>query len=155
MKNHAIGTLLVLCALSASAAHAADLGYLGAWTITGAVIAPWADSARKPDVAERRRLMGRTVVFRARGISGPQPLNCPGAHYQIIDYTADMVFQGAFGEMHSRDKRVDPGRLAASLGFKGPQIRSLETGCEIDFHFVDPSTAEFGLNDYVYTLKRR
>jgi hypothetical protein len=136
-------------------AHAADRGYLGAWTITGAVVAPWADGARKADAQERRRLLGRSVVFQAHGVMGPQPLGCPGAHYQVNDLPAGMLFQGEFDEMRSRDKRVDPGRLAAGLGFKGPRISTLETGCEIDFHFVDPSTAEFGLNDYVYTLKRR
>jgi hypothetical protein len=151
-------TLSVIASLALSAAAnapAADRGYLGAWTITGAVVAPWVEAGRKPDASERRRLVGRVVVFQAHAVTGPQPLGCPGAHYQLSDFTADMLFQGELGELHSRDKRVDPGRLAAGLGFKGPHISSLETGCEIDFHFVDPSTAEFGLNDYVYTLKRR
>jgi len=66
-----------------------------------------------------------------------------------------MLFQGAFEEMQSRNKSVDPDKLAASLGFTGKKIRTLETGCEIDFHFVDAATAEVGLNDYVYTLKKQ
>lgn len=33
--------------------------------------------------------------------------------------------------------------------------RTLETGCGIDVHFVHDATAEIGLNDYVYTLKKR
>ena len=37
----------------------------------------------------------------------------------------------------------------------GPRIKTLETGCEIDFHFVDATTAKIGLNDYVYTLKKQ
>jgi hypothetical protein len=37
----------------------------------------------------------------------------------------------------------------------GRGIRTLETGCEIDFHFVDAATAEIGLNDRVYTLKKQ
>lgn len=32
--------------------------------------------------------------------------------------------------------------------------RTLENGCGIDVHFVDDATAEIGLNDYVYALKR-
>ncbi len=32
-------------------------------------------------------------------------------------------------------------------------MERLETGCELDFHFVDDATAEIGINDYVYTLK--
>jgi hypothetical protein len=30
-----------------------------------------------------------------------------------------------------------------------------EPGCEIDFHFVDATSAEIGLNDHVYTLKKQ
>jgi hypothetical protein len=69
-----------------------------------------------------------------------------------------MLFQGAFGEMRSRDKTADPVKIAASVGFRGSQSwKTLETGCavEIDYHFIDPSTASFGLNDYVYTLKKQ
>ena len=44
--------------------------------------------------------------------------------------------------------------LAAALGFGDARIKTLETGCEIDFHFVDDTTAEVGLNNYVYTLKK-
>jgi hypothetical protein len=46
-------------------------------------------------------------------------------------------------------------RSSASLGFAGKSIKTLETGCEIDFHFVDDATAEIGLNDHVYTLKKQ
>jgi hypothetical protein len=28
-------------------------------------------------------------------------------------------------------------------------------GCDIDWHFVDQTTAEVGLDDYVYTLKKQ
>ena len=68
-----------------------------------------------------------------------------------------MLFQGAFDEMHRRDPSVDPAKLAARLGFHGSKWKTLETGCgnELDFHFPDPNTAEFGLNDYVYTLKKQ
>jgi hypothetical protein len=31
----------------------------------------------------------------------------------------------------------------------GRSIKTLETGCEIDFHFVDATTVEIGLNDCV------
>jgi hypothetical protein len=59
--------------------------------------------------------------------------------------------------MHRRDKSLDTLKLAAKVGFKGTSWKSLGTGCanEIDYHFVDPNTAEFGLNDYVYILKKQ
>jgi len=141
--------------LAMVAAQAADTSYLGTWKLASAVIAPWADPKQKPDGAEKTRLIGKTVVIAPRQISGPDPLACAAPHYKVRDYKADMIFQGAFGEMQSSNKAVDPGKIAASLGFSGAGIKTLETGCEIDFHFVDATTAEIGLNDHVYTLKKQ
>jgi hypothetical protein len=150
-----IAAALAAGALLATAAEAADPSYLGSWTIVRAVAAPWANAAHPLDRNERAKLMSRTITFTPHAITGPQPLACRGVHYQFSDFTADMLFQGAFDEMRQKDKRVDPNRTAASLGFNSPKIRTLETGCEIDFHFIDAATAEFGLNDYVYTIRRK
>jgi len=38
------------------------------------------------------------------------------------------------------------------MGFK---CQTGTTSCEIDFHFVDATTAEIGLNNTVYTLKKQ
>jgi hypothetical protein len=119
------------------------------------VTAPWADPTQKPDRTEQARLLGKTIVFKAREIDGPPPFACKAPHYKESDFSADMIFQGAFEEMHSKDKSADPDRLATSLGFLGRNIKTLETGCEMDFHFVDAVTAEIGLNDKVYTLKKQ
>jgi hypothetical protein len=129
--------------------------YIGTWKISGAVVSPWADPKRKPDSAEQSRLLDKTITLRAREIAGPRPFACTAPHFKISDFTADMIFQGAFETMQSNNKSVDPNKLAASLGFLGKSIKTLETGCEIDFHFVDATTAEVGLNDYVYTLKKQ
>ena len=139
----------------AGPAVAAEPFYIGSWTLTTAVVAPWADPHRKPDDAERTRLMGKTVVLKTREISGPRPFACAKPQYKVTDYGPDMLFQGAFDEMQRADKKAHPKALAASLGFAGARIRTLETGCEIDVHFVDDTTAEIGLNDYVYALKKR
>jgi hypothetical protein len=150
-------TLVICFAVSAivAPAQAADSSYLGAWKFSAAVAAPWADPRQKPDSAEQSRLLGKTVTFKAREISGPRPFACATPHYKISDFTADLIFQGAFEEMQSKNKSVDPNKIAASLGFSGTSIKTLETGCEVDFHFVDATTAEIGLNDYVYTLKKQ
>jgi hypothetical protein len=149
-------TLCVVLSL-ASAALAADPFYLGAWKIESAAVAPWADGARKPDQVEMKSLVGRTIVIRAGEIIGPRQLACKGPKYVVKDYPADMLFQGAFGEMQRRDKSVNPGKIADSLGFHGSSWKTVETGCgnELDFHFLDPTTFAFGLNDYVYKLKKQ
>jgi len=155
--KYVIVACFITCAAVAQVvpADAADLFYIGEWKLTGAVVAPWADPKQKPDRAEQSRLIGKTIVFKAKEIAGPPPFACKTPHYKESDYAADMIFQGAFGEMQLKNKSVDPSKLAASLGFAGTSIKTLETGCEIDFHFVDDATAEIGLNDNVYTLKKQ
>jgi hypothetical protein len=39
--------------------------------------------------------------------------------------------------MHDSDKSKDPQKLAASVGLTGSPIKTLETSCEFDWHFVD------------------
>ena len=80
---------------------------------------------------------------------------CKWPHYKVSDFSADMLFQGQCGEMHHADHSKDPLQLARALGFTGTTFKTLETGCEIDWHFVDPRTAEIGLNNFVYTLKKQ
>ncbi len=156
MKLRSFTLLAFGVALASSPLCAAEPFYLGKGAIAAAVVAPWADAkVRKPDEKERARLLGKTLAFNAKAITGPRPFVCKGPHYAIKDYPADMFFQGAFDEMRSKDKSVDPGKLAAALGFKGANFKTLETGCEFDFHFVDERTAEVGLNDYVYTLTKQ
>ncbi len=156
MKFAVVACFLTCVGLAMGAlAKAADPLYLGNWKISGAVVAPWADPKQKPDSAEPSRLLGKTIVFKPREIAGPPPFACKAPHYKESDFGADLLFQGAFEEMQSKNKSVDPDKLAASLGFTGKTIKTLETGCEIDFHFVDATTAEIGLNDYVYTLKKQ
>ena len=156
MKLTAVACFVTCMAVAiAVPAKSADSSYIGTWKIFGAVTAPWADPTQKPDHAEQARLLGKTVVFKPKEIAGPPPFACKMPHYKESDFTADMIFQGAFEEMQSKNKTIDPDRLATSLGFLGKSIKTLETGCEFDFHFVDAATAEIGLNDTVYTLKKQ
>jgi hypothetical protein len=149
-------TVILAAAFAAVApARAQDAFYLGTWKLESAVVAPWADRRSKPGTAEMKSLIGKYVALKPAAITGPKPLACTGPHYKVSDFTADMLFQGSLGEMHDSDKTKDAGAIAAGLGFVGTSWKTLETGCEIDWHFVDPSTAEIGLDDYVYTLKKQ
>jgi hypothetical protein len=143
--------------LSTTSVFAADTFYLGTWKITSAAVAPWYDRPGQPDTAEMKGLVGKTVTFTTGAVQGPREVGCKGPHYTIKTYPADMLFEGAFGEMHSKNKAADPGKIAAGLGFKGTKWKTLETGCEVEisYHFLDETTAAFGLNNYVYTLKKQ
>jgi hypothetical protein len=152
---------LIIMALGASgvvpAASAADPFYLGTWKIVSATAAPWQTVPYPDDLAETKSLVAKTVTIQPKAIAGPRQVACKGPNYRIKDYPADMLFQGAFGEMQRRDKTVDPAKVAAKLGFRGSSWKTLETGCgnELDYHFLDPATAAFGLNNYVYTMKKQ
>lgn len=143
----ALSTALVAALVGASSARAQD-AFAGGWTISKADAAPWADPAPKPD-AELKLLLGKTVSFLKTRIEGPKPLRCTKLRYEVKDYAPDMLFQGSLGN--------DPQKQAAALGFKGPSVKTLETGCanELDYHMVDAGTVLFGLNDRLYTLTRK
>ena len=150
--------LIASLALAAvfSAAFAAGAFYLGRWKIVSAVVAPWSPE-RNPDSTEMRGLVGKTLAITPKAILGPRQVACTGPRYRLKDYPADMLFEGAFGEMHQRNPSADPAKIAASVGFRGRSWKTLETGCEveIEYHFIDPNTAAFGLNDHIYTLKKQ
>lgn len=149
---------LVLAGALIPSAPAADPFYIGSWKITSAIVAPWqVDRPYGSDVAEMKTLVNKTVVIQPKAILGPRQGACKSPNYQVKDYPADRLFQGQFGEMQRRDKSADPVKIAAGLGFRGKSWKTLETGCatELDFHFLDPTTAAFGLNNYVYILKKQ
>ena len=142
--------------LLAPALRADDAFYLGAWKMTSATVAPWAYRERKPDT-EMKSLVGKTVTFKEHRILGPRQVACRDPKYKVEDYPADRLFEASFAEMHDRDKSIDPAQLAGALGFKGSSWKTLETGCgnEVNWHFIDATTAVLGLNDYVYFLKKQ
>lgn len=155
MPRLAVFAVAILGLAVGPSARAADLSYLGAWKVVSAVVAPWADPHEKQDVVEKDALIGKTEMLAPAAINGPKVFVCKGPHYKVSNFTADLLFQGAFEEMRDNDKSVDPLKLATSLGFTGTSFKTLETGCEIDWHFVDSATAEVALDDYVYTLKKQ
>lgn len=145
----------VLAVVLAAAALAADPFYLGTWKIDSAVVGPWWNSPGKPDESQCKTLVGKTIAITPSAVLGPGIMGCKGPEYKVVTIPPEGLFQGVFEEMLRADKSVDPAKLAAKLGFTGKTSKSLQTGCanELDFHFVDPNTAEFALSNYVYTFR--
>lgn len=131
--------------------------FLGSFQIESAKVAPWLEAGRPPDVAEMKSLVGRTVTFEKERIRGPGILACAHPKYEVIEAPRANAFQGELEELEAGDSSKRADRLAEALGFKSKTMRRLETGCanELDFHFIDDDTAELGLNDYVYVLRRK
>jgi hypothetical protein len=142
--------------LAAGAAVGADPFYFGAWKIDSAVAGPWVDAPFPDDTAQMQTLVGKTIVVSAKGIKGPSALACTAPQYAVIDTGPEYLFEGGLDEAH-RNGKADAQTLAAGLGFRGSSWKTLDTGCEneLQLHFVDERTAEFGLNNYVYTLKKQ
>lgn len=150
--------VVIAAAAMTRATFAADPFYFGTWKISSAVVAPWWDDPKtKPDDAEMKTLIGKTIVIQPARTSGPRLFNCDAPRYRVRNFPADWLFQGSFGEMRDKNHSVDPEKVAASLGFKGRSWKTLETGCanEIDYHFLDDMNAAIGLNNYVFFLKKQ
>jgi hypothetical protein len=151
-------SVALLSSVLLPSAFGAEPFYVGTWKITAAAVAPWRDGPPyESDLVEMKTLVNKMVTIQPGAIAGPRPLACKGPRYRVKDYSADMLFQGEFGEMYRRDHSADPAKIATKLGFRGASWKTLETGCgnELDYHFLDPATAAFGLNNYVYTLKKQ
>jgi hypothetical protein len=126
----------------------------GAWKIEKSEPAPWAKTADMLDAKEVKRLVGASVDFGAKAITGLEPLACKGPHYEIRQYAADMLFQGALAEYG--DPLTTPDKMADKIGFGKRPIASLVTGCasEIEFHAIDSGHLVFALNNSLYRMTR-
>ena len=157
MRTCVLCTIFAFILVSAFQLQAAEPFYLGTWKIASAVEAPWVEKGRKADPEEMKFLVGQTVVFKPGEITGPRQVACRGPKSKVVTVPAEGLFQGAFDEMHRNDPKVNPLKIANQLGFSGSSWKTVQTGCanEVDWHFVDLTTTTFGLNDYVYFLKKQ
>jgi hypothetical protein len=158
-RTAAFALAAALCFMGGTGAgHAEDAFYLGKFKIAAAQPAPWALAADQLDPGEPKRLVGRTIEIKADSIDGPGDFPCKGPQYQVIEGGPEMLFQGAFENMHTEDPSQDMLKLAAQSGFTGDtHFRTVVTGCayDVDVSFgAGNDTARFALNDYIYTLVR-
>lgn len=140
-----------------AAAWAAEPVYVGKWKIAGAVVAPWwSNTKQAPDAAESKTLVGQTIVISAKTMTGPPEVACAAPKFKLKSVPAEGLFQGMFDEMQRKDKKRTANEIAGSVGFRGKEWKTLETGCEwdVELHFADGNTAAFALNNYIYTMKR-
>jgi hypothetical protein len=146
MRLLLLAVLLCVPALAAASPPGPKLDFLGNWRIAGSQLAPWYKRGDALSPSDVRHLTGARVTFSARAIAAPVPLACKGLHYELKEVDPDYLFQGSL---------TDPAAQAKALGYK-PKITTLETGCEglIDYHFINPDTALFGLNNRLYRMER-
>lgn len=128
----AVSVPLALRVLSPT--HGAEALYMGTWKLAVATAAPWAGRELPPDDAEKARLIGTSIVLKAREIAGPKPFACRGPKYKVSDFTADLLFQGGFEENGPRTNLSVPrssrhrsALRAANSGRSKPAARSTFT----------------------------
>jgi hypothetical protein len=148
-----VALIAAFCLGQVGAARAQGADIMGSWIIAKAELAPWADPLQRGGRAEERRLVGRTVTFASRAVSGPAPLGCPRATYTVHDDTADLLFEGALAEPERSGKPRNAEALARAIGMTTHTVRTVETSCsEVAYHRLSPTTLVFGLNNRIYTL---
>ncbi|PNE11224.1 MAG: hypothetical protein CR217_09885 [Beijerinckiaceae bacterium] len=119
------------------------------WMLGKRVAAPWTNGTRQQDSLNKS--LGHPIRFLRERIDAETPLACAKPKYEFRQLAPRALFHG---------RLTDPDKQAAALGFDEANIReqkiwTLTTGCGVEFHFVDPYTALFAIDDdYVYKLER-
>ena len=119
------------------------------WMLRERVAAPWTNGTGQQDSLNKS--LGHPIRFLRERIDAETPLACAKPKYEFRQRAPRALFHG---------RLTDPDKQAAALGFDEANIReqkiwTLTTGCGVEFHFVDPYTALFAIDDdYVYKLER-
>jgi hypothetical protein len=142
-----LAAIACLAALPATSA-APQRPFYGRWLIAEAHPAPWYNPSDPGTAPFDDHLVGKSIVYSPRRIAGPRLFACRAPRYRMLEVGADYLFQGGL---------TAPTAQAMTLGFRGPRIATLVTGCAgaIDFHFIDGATALFALDNMVYTLRKQ
>ena len=153
----AFGTALLTLAATAGARAADMTAFAGTWVIRSSTVAPWKEPTNPLGTKEQGGLVGRTVVFGAKALTGPSPIGCAKPVYKVDTGGPDMIFEGQLAEPRAWQNHADAAALAAQLGFVDPaRIVTLDAGCtELQFHQMKPGTLAFGLNNRVYVMTRK
>ncbi len=151
-----VRALAVTAGLAAASALAApaDISIIGDWQIVEAQPGPWTDPADRPALmAEGKRMLKLMISFAASQVhSKNKAFNCTrSVIYEPNSLDPGSIFSGNLPE-------PNPTAAAMRLGFGRSGIPGVDVKCinaAYTFHFRDPNTALFNLDNVIYTLKRR
>ncbi len=158
MNRIAVTTIFILAAADAAAESIAGFNaFAGTWIIRSSTAAPWKDPTNSLGATEPGGLIGRTVTFEAKAVTGPSPIGCAKPVYKIETVGPDMNFEGQLAEPREYAKNPDPVATATKLAFADPlHIVTLDAGCtELQFHMMKQGMLAFGLNNRVYVMTRK
>lgn len=126
--------------------------FFGTWTTAMAQVAPWWDQqGAAPEM--NSDFQNTPIVFAAGSSTGPDIVTCAKPVYAVNIVRAPALFEGNL---------PDPQTDAATLGFSGPDISTLNLSCtgngvdvSLDFAMADETTILLGLDNMIYTLNRQ
>lgn len=147
----AFAAFTLLAAPPALAAKAPPLA--GAWRIDKAEPAPWARPKDLEDRSEEKRLVGQTLTFGPRALTGPAPLGCADATYATQDDVAANLFEGGLAMPGPNGRPSDGVARARRYGMTTRTVQTVEASCsEVKFHRFAPDLVVFALDNRIYTL---
>lgn len=137
-------------AFSAGCASAGDNPFLGTWTVSDAQAGPWV--AANVRVGVNPRIRNAIITFTATSVTGPEPLGCAKAVYELKMAGPEFLFEGGL---------TDPKPQARALGFTTDTFQAMSFSCDrpdadisMDYAMPDRNTVVFALDNIIYTMKR-
>jgi len=141
----------LFCVAAAAPAAKPDNPFLGTWTVTEAKPGPWVQPGEQALPVDPKILHAK-ITFTATSVTGPHPLGCARAVYELKTVEPEFLFEG--GLPHPKED-------ARALGFATATFPAMSFSCErsdadleMDYAMADKNTVMFGLNDRVYVMKR-
>lgn len=121
----------------------------GTWKIESATVAPWWKGSEAPKSGFVKDLVGRSFSIKDGHVEGPGILACTSGRMAVKDVPAQGLFQGMLGEDEAKANRA-----AAGLGFQRGPWKTVDGGCDLEFHFSDTKSGAFGLDNYVFRFRK-
>ena len=149
--------LSVVLALGTAVSSSSSLAqgvFAGAWTVTKSEDAPWITGRPELKPHPEPSLRKARFEFRKDGVIAPMDwMRCKSPKYEMMSLGFDALFEG--GLSNPEKGLNDPKGLANKFGFTSEPVTSMLAGCsELLVHLVDKDTAQFALNNMIYTMRR-
>jgi hypothetical protein len=145
-----VAAIAIALVLNAGCAAAGDNPFLGEWKVSDAQPGPWVGPNVR--VGVNPKIMNATITFGAASVTGPEPLGCAKARYEVKTVGPEFLFEGGL---------TDPKAQAHALGFTTDTFTAMSFSCDrpdadvsMDYAMADKNTALFALDNIIYTMKR-
>lgn len=153
MRRFLMAGFTTLLVLGAGQPAQAENPFLGTWTVSAAVPAPWYVANPSGPSPANPSLRNARIEFQPNRLIAPVPFACANPRYAVFPVPPEGLFEG--GLLDPAHGLTTPTATAASLGFPPGDATTLETRCHgIRFHLAGANQMLFALDNVIYTLRR-